>query len=509
MLLGAAGVGAAAIAVAVALAREADDPEQEAWQALPDVPEVVVSSCTGCHGPPDPGELARADWLKSLARMRAIMAERAALRLTDDEYLEVWRYFRNRAPDALPEASRRIPPTLPCRSPARAGRSARGAVPPLITSVRTVDVDGDGSVGILVSDARRNTVSVLSRAGDGWTEAVLADVAAPARAEVLDADGDGDLDVAVASLGSLAPTDGLVGGVVLLERGPRGYTRRVLLQDVGRVADVRAGDLDEDGDEDLAVAAFGHVAVGSIGWLEQRASGEFVYHELEQVAGASHVPVVDIDGDGHLDVVALVSQASERVDAFLGRGDGTFVKRTLYRAPTPLFGSSGIAPADLDGDGDLDLLYTNGDAFDVPAAGSTTMLRPYHGVQWLENRGRRGFVRHDLLRYYGAFSPIPADLDGDGDLDIVATSLVSDWADPERRSLIWLENDGEQRFTPHGIAGAPTHLVAADVADLDGDGRPDIVAGGLHMFGPYDRLGRVTLWANRGSRRRGAGPPGR
>ncbi len=500
MVLIAAVVAAAAIAVAVALAREAEDPEQEAWQALPDVPEVVVSSCTGCHGPPDPAELARADWLRSLARMRAIMAERAALELTDDQYLEVWKYFRNRAPDALPM----LPPD-PADSPLSFASEAVAPpedTPPLITAVRTVDVDGDGSIEIVVSDARRNSVSVLSRTGDAWSERVLADVAAPARVEVLDADGDGDLDLAVASLGSLPPTDGLVGSVVLLERGPGGYGQRVLLRDVGRVADVRAGDLDEDGDQDLAVAAFGHVAAGSIGWLEQQAAGDFVYRELEEVAGASHVPVVDIDGDGHLDVVALVSQASERIDAFLGRGDGTFVKRTLYRAPTPLFGSSGIAPADLDGDGDLDLLYSNGDAFDVPGARSTTMLRPYHGVQWLENRGRRGFVRHDLLRYYGAFSPIPADLDGDGDLDIVATSLVSDWADPSRRSLIWLENDGTQQFIAHGIAGVPTHLVTADVADLDGDGRPDIVAGGLHMFGPYDRLGRVTLWANRGPRGR-------
>ena len=79
-------------------------------------------------------------------------------------------------------------------------------------------------------------------------------------------------------------------------------------------------------------------------------------------------------------------------------------------------------PVDLDQDGDIDFIYSNGDAFDVPAAQSTSMLRPYHGVQWLENRGRRGFVSHDLLRYYGAFSPIPADLDEDGDTDIVVTS---------------------------------------------------------------------------------------
>ena len=477
--------------------RGADGVEPNAWRSLPDVPEVVVVSCAGCHDPPNPDELARADWFRSLARMRSIMAEQAGVQLTDYDYFQVWKYFRNHSPDTLPILAQ-DPVDSPILFVADSIAPPEG-VPPLITSVQAVDFDADGTIEILVSDARRNTVSMMSMADDRWKEKVIGHIAAPARAEVHDLDGDGDQDIVVASLGILPPTDELVGSVVLLRSISDGYRTEVLLSDVGRVADVRVGDIDADGDMDLAVAIFGHISTGAIVWMEQVDGGTFRYHELEAVSGASHVPIVDLDGDGLLDIVALISQASEKIDVFMNHGFGVFKKRTLFRAPTPLFGSSGISPVDLDQDGDIDFIYSNGDAFDVPAAQSTSMLRPYHGVQWLENRGRRGFVSHDLLRYYGAFSPIPADLDEDGDTDIVVTSLVNDWADESRRSLIWLENDGSQQFTAHGIASSPTHLVSADVADIDGNGRLDIVAGGLHMFPPYNRLGRVTVWANQGS----------
>ena len=68
--------------------------------------------------------------------------------------------------------------------------------------------------------------------------------------------------------------------------------------------------------------------------------------------------------------------------AFLNEGDGRFRKETLYAAPHPAYGCSGIQLVDLNGDGRLDVLYTNGDVLDSPY-----LLKPYHGVQWLENRG--------------------------------------------------------------------------------------------------------------------------
>ena len=55
-------VGVATVVIGfVVFFHGADGTESNAWRSLPDVPEVVVVSCTGCHDPPNPGELARAD----------------------------------------------------------------------------------------------------------------------------------------------------------------------------------------------------------------------------------------------------------------------------------------------------------------------------------------------------------------------------------------------------------------------------------------------------------------
>ena len=64
------------------------------------------------------------------------------------------------------------------------------------------------------------------------------------------------------------------------------------------------------------------------------------------------------------------------------QGQGQFRTETIFQAPDPAYGSSCIDLVDLDQDGDLDLLYTNGDTMD------SFELRPSHSVQWLENQGR-------------------------------------------------------------------------------------------------------------------------
>src|SRR5437667_113505 len=68
--------------------------------------------------------------------------------------------------------------------------------------------------------------------------------------------------------------------------------------------------------------------------------------------------------------------------AFLGDGMGGFEKKTIFQGPHPAYGSSGIQTVDMNGDGKLDVLYSNGDTRDAPH-----LLKPYHGVQWLENPG--------------------------------------------------------------------------------------------------------------------------
>jgi len=156
------------------------------------------------------------------------------------------------------------------------------------------------------------------------------------------------------------------------------------------------------------------------------------------------------------------------------------------------FGSSWISVIDLDRDGDADVLYSNGDALDYAPNNS----RPWHGVQWLENKGNVQFEYHRIADLSGASSPKAADIDGDGDIDVVVVSAYNNWSDPAAVSVALLENDGRMRFTRRAIANSPTHVVTMAVADMDGDRRPDLITGGLHLTRPFDRMSRVTLWTH-------------
>jgi hypothetical protein len=141
-------------------------------------------------------------------------------------------------------------------------------------------------------------------------------------------------------------------------------------------------------------------------------------------------------------------------------------------------------------DGRPDIVYTNGDGFDYATPGS----RPWHGVQWLENQGGGKFAFHRVGDFPGAYSPVVADLKGDGHQDIVSCSGFNDWTDKDAVSLMAFENDGSNNFTPRILAHAPTHLIVVKAADMFNDGRIELVTGAFMFYPPYDRVSRVTLW---------------
>ena len=279
-------------------------------------------------------------------------------------------------------------------------------------------------------------------------------MAAPAHAEVIDLDGDGINDVLVANLGSFPGTNAKVGSVVWLKGNRDGaFTPITLLDGVGRVADVQAADFRKVGKKDLVVAVFGFHQTGEILYLENQTTDwdhpVFFAKVLDDRPGSIHVAIGDINNDGRDDIVALISQEHETIVAFLNEGcfdakEGCrFRKEVIYTAPHPAYGSSGIQLVDLNGDNKLDVLYTNGDILDPPY-----ILKPYHGVQWLENQGKFPFLHHPLTPMYGAMRAVAAEFrPGSGRKDIVAVSCLPPEFYPQRKeqkldAMVFLEQTG-------------------------------------------------------------------
>ena len=370
-----------------------------------------------------------------------------------------------------------------------------GDTKPWITHLKVVDLDQDGLKDVVVCDAKRNRVSWIRQGPKGtYTEkSIGSQVRGPAHATPFDMDKDGDPDLLIAKMGMIFPNNDKIGSVVLLEnKGDGRFENRVLADGIARVTDVEPGDLDGDGDIDLAVGQFGYDD-GEIRWMENKGDWRFESHNLLNLSGTIHTPVCDVDGDGDLDIVALVSQEWEEIYVFINDGKGKFEPRMIYGSTNEDFGSSGISIVDLDQDGDPDILYTNGDAFDYIPPGP----RPWHGVQWLENKGGMKFDYHRIGDFPGSYFANAVDVDKDGDLDVAVVSGFNKWDDPAAQSMIWFENDGKMHFTPHDLASKPTHLLVLDTADMDGDGWVDFVTGGMHAYPPFDRMSRVMLWQNR------------
>ena len=83
---------------------------------------------------------------------------------------------------------------------------------------------------------------------------------------------------------------------------------------------------------------------------------------------------------------------------------------------------------------------------------------------------------------------------GHGHLDIVTVSAFNNSLDASTVTMTAWLNDGHENFTPVALAHEPTSLVTVTAGDLDGNGVPVLVTGGMNAYPPYAKMSRVTLW---------------
>lgn len=444
---------------------------------------------TACHAYPPPDILPKSAWPHEIAKMDSFrqgdMPGPRTQRHVDlpADMEAMLGFYVSHAPAALGalESWPSVTSASTSRFTRRAFSPERALRPPAVSNVQFMDLERDCEMEIVATDMGAGYV-MIGRPSDPAAHIleIIADTLHPARTTLVDLDGDDTDDLIVSELGSFLPGDHQRGGVVWLRGLGRGRYGAYEMTGFPRVADVQAARLTETGALDLLVGAFGWRTTGFIGLMRNlttdHAQPAFETHRLDERSGAINVVPADLNGDGHLDFVALIAQQHETVVAYLSDGRGRFRVETIHTAPHPNWGYSGMQLVDFDGDNDLDVLVTNGDSFD------DFLLKPYHGIEWLENRGGFPFVRHPLAKLAGAHRAVAVDLDGDGDLDVVAAALIAQMPAGHHRdlpSLVWLERTAEGRFIRHTLErGSPFHATL-DAADFDSDGDIDLVVGNL------------------------------
>ena len=339
-------------------------------------------------------------------------------------------------------------------------------------NVVTGDVDGDGDVDVVLVNVRAQSQLYLNDGFGNFTDVTAARLPqarlAATDAALVDVDADKDLDLVLVQMVSA----GLGSQTLLYKNDGKGKFSDATIGnmpvDKDNTFDICVGDVDFDSDIDLLLANYG----GETKLYVNDGRGkftDFTKRVLPSKPGPTYyVALADLDGDGDLDILEANRDVRNRVLIY-DIGQRKFVDETSTRLPLDKNASLGVSVVDIDGDRDLDVVFANDRE-------PNTLFLNDGKAKFSDVSSRLPTARNTSHRI------VPADVDGDGDFDLIVAN-----SGQQNRLLI---NDGNGNFSDQTAKRLPVDSAGSAglaVTDFDCDGDPDI------LFGNWGTQGKLLL----------------
>ena len=318
-----------------------------------------------------------------------------------------------------------------------------------LTDVQIADVNGDGLKDVVGLNSGASSVSVMLQNADGTYQTAVNSAAGGTGTKfaVSDFNHDGKLDIMTVEGYNVDLLKGNGDGSF---QAPIAYYASAYPNDIG------VGDVNNDGFDDVFTASFSYGGTTQL-FINDGHGGFLPSRNLAIGPTGLQVEGADVNGDGNLDLVQ--TSGNGYISVLMGHGDGTFISAATQNIGMT---TQDLKLADFNGDGKIDLAAVNGNQISI-----------------FDGTGANTFLAPTTYNVSGASRIQTGDINGDGHQDVIANN-----------GMVLLGRGTGGFYAPTNYGTASGNPIA--IGDLNGDGSLDIVSGVATAGGGMN----ITLNAN-------------